>query len=175
MSTRIADVVVTAVERLTKSELAELRALRGRLRQSRVVVVVDDVTPGCVHAAFDAGADAVVDAPGAEQRLAAAIRSAQAELASFPREVRVRFARPALSTREKQVLGLVVLGYTNSEISTALHIAETTVKTHLGAIFEKLGVRSRNEARSLVLDPVRGHGLGVLAITSAGGGDERAS
>jgi DNA-binding NarL/FixJ family response regulator len=71
---------------------------------------------------------------------------------------------PVLSTREKQILGLVVMGYMNSQIATTLFLAESTVKSHLSSAFGKLGVRSRNEAVSLILDPDRGLGMGILGL-----------
>ncbi len=70
----------------------------------------------------------------------------------------------ALSAREKQVLGLVVMGYTNSKIAEQLFLAESTVKSHLSSAFAKLGVRSRNEAVELILDADRGRGIGILAL-----------
>lgn len=48
-----------------------------------------------------------------------------------------------LTTRERQVLDLVVAGRTNTEIARTLTIAETTVKTHLARVLEKLGLRDR--------------------------------
>jgi hypothetical protein len=52
----------------------------------------------------------------------------------------------------------------NSQIAARLFLAESTVKSHLNSAFGKLGVRSRNEAVSLILDPQRGLGLGILAV-----------
>jgi two-component system NarL family response regulator len=43
-------------------------------------------------------------------------------------------------------LRLMADGKANKEIATALDISERTVKTHLGHLFEKLGVTSRTEA-----------------------------
>jgi DNA-binding NarL/FixJ family response regulator len=157
-----ADVLVSVHHHAGRNEVEALKADVGT---RKLVLVVDEISARVVHEAFDAGADAVVAAVDAESTLVPAIRAAWAGLASFPAAVRERFAQPPLSPREKQVLGLVVMGFTNAEISSKLHIAETTVKTHLASIFGKLGVRSRSEATSLVLDPVRGQGLGVLAIT----------
>jgi two-component system, NarL family, nitrate/nitrite response regulator NarL len=50
-----------------------------------------------------------------------------------------------LSTREQQVITLVCGGLSNKEIANKLGVTEGTVKAHLHAIFEKLGVRSRIE------------------------------
>ncbi len=51
-----------------------------------------------------------------------------------------------LSPREREVLGLIARGLRNHEISTALFIADSTTKVHVGHILEKLGVRTRAEA-----------------------------
>ncbi|HXO84057.1 MAG TPA: LuxR C-terminal-related transcriptional regulator [Gemmatimonadales bacterium] len=55
----------------------------------------------------------------------------------------------ALSARELEVLRLVARGLGNKEISAELGITTHTVKFHLTAVLEKLGVRSRTEAVSL--------------------------
>ena len=54
----------------------------------------------------------------------------------------------ALSARELEVLRLVARGLSNKEIAAELGITTHTVKYHLAALLEKLGVRSRTEAVS---------------------------
>jgi DNA-binding NarL/FixJ family response regulator len=49
----------------------------------------------------------------------------------------------SLSDREHDVLQLIADGATNAEIAEALHVSGGTVKSHVGAIFTKLGVRDR--------------------------------
>jgi DNA-binding NarL/FixJ family response regulator len=51
-----------------------------------------------------------------------------------------------LTNREHAVLRLMARGATNTEIASSLHVAEATVKTHVGRIFSKLDVRDRAAA-----------------------------
>ncbi|AUH43587.1 response regulator [Streptomyces sp. CMB-StM0423] len=51
-----------------------------------------------------------------------------------------------LTDREREVLRAVALGWTNGEIADRMHLAESTVKTHIGRILGKTGARDRVQA-----------------------------
>jgi DNA-binding NarL/FixJ family response regulator len=57
-----------------------------------------------------------------------------------------------LTDRETDVLRLMARGASSQEIAGGLHLAETTVKSHVGAIFSKLGARDRAAAIVLAYD-----------------------
>ena len=51
--------------------------------------------------------------------------------------------KPKLTRREEEIVNLIILGYSNKQISNTLFISENTVKTHLANIFSKYGITNR--------------------------------
>ena len=99
--------------------------------------------------------------------LAVAVSVVRAGQLCVPASLRQPLSRPVLSQRERQTLALAVAGFTNAEVAARLFVAPSTVKTHLSAAFQKLGVRSRSEAAALVHDPDEGLAelvLGAIAV-----------
>lgn len=152
------------VLRLARMDAERVRSLRATTPSRPIVVAADSATPRAVREAVAAGADGVVLEGRIEEHLALAVRSACSGQLTIPGELRETFGRPVLSNREKQILGMVVMGCANREIASRLYVAESTVKSHLSSAFQKLGVRSRTEATALILDASGGFGTGILAI-----------
>jgi DNA-binding NarL/FixJ family response regulator len=162
------DVVVLAVDG-RGSDWTEPVGLIGEAVPDARVVLVATGLDGATWSDLEAGMDGVVLESELENALPAVVRAVCAGQVTLPRQLRQPAERPVLSVREKQILGLVTLGLANAEIAATLHLAESTVKSHLSSAFVKLGVRSRNEAAALILDPHGPLGPGILRISE---GDE---
>lgn len=129
-----------------------------------VVLVCADIQRWELRSALAAGAAGVVISDDLKDCLGPCLRAVMVGQVCVPRAHWRQIEPPVLSTREKQILGLVVMGYMNSQIAERLFLAESTVKSHLSSAFGKLGVRSRNEAVELILNPERGLGMGILGL-----------
>jgi DNA-binding NarL/FixJ family response regulator len=154
---RRADAVVLAADVTRSGGLAGLRRVRRDVPAVPVVVLAGaDASRHGARTALNAGAAAYVPEQDAGPALALAVRAVVAGLVCVPRATRSVIAKPTFSQREKDVLGLLVGGLTNAQIAGRLYLAESTVKTHLASAFTKLGVRSRRDAVTLLLDPAEG-------------------
>ncbi|HEX3976858.1 MAG TPA: response regulator transcription factor [Solirubrobacteraceae bacterium] len=129
-----------------------------------VVLVCDRFEAAQLSAVIAAGISGVALHAEADRTLIPTIAAVAIGQMCFPGQRGLATAKPVLSIREKQVLGLVALGLSNGEIADRLVVAESTVKSHLTSAFAKLGVRSRHEAAHLVVNPDSGLGLGFLSL-----------
>lgn len=144
----------------------DLRRFTASRPDERVIVVAVEPQQeqATIRRALAAGAAGLVWFKALEVALMPTVMAVSAGQLAIPLVQRREVTRTALTAREKQVLGLVVLGLKNGEIAEKLFLAESTVKTHLSSAFYKLGVRSRNQATALILDPASGVGVGILSI-----------
>jgi DNA-binding NarL/FixJ family response regulator len=161
------DAVAVYSDSSDSKRAAGVRVLRHRMPRAGIVLVAQSVSASAVRRVLEAGGDGLVQDAELERALPATVRAACAGQACVPRVLGEHLEKPALSYREKQILGMVVLGYTNAEIASRLYLAESTVKSHLSSAFAKLGVRSRNEAAALILDPDGRLGPGILTISDS--------
>jgi DNA-binding NarL/FixJ family response regulator len=124
----------------------------------RVLVLTTYDTDRDIMAALDAGATGYLLKDARRDDLFSAIRAAaRGESVLSPAVAtrvvsRVRSRSKELSSREAEVLTLVARGRSNREIAKTLFVSEATVKTHLGHVYEKLGVRDRAAAVARAYD-----------------------
>ncbi|GAA4561329.1 response regulator transcription factor [Streptomyces collinus] len=132
---------VTATRRLTEDGVGP-----------RVLVLTMFDTDADVTRAIEAGATGYLLKAEQPDELFTAIRNAASGRTALSPPVadrlltRLRSPCPALSPREREILGQLARGLGNREIARALFISEATVKTHLSRIYDKLGVETRSGA-----------------------------
>ena len=144
-------------------ELDGLEATRRILaadRAARVLILTTFDLDEYVYEALRAGASGFVLKDDPPEQLIAAVRTVAAGDALLSPAVTrrvikqfVRVPRPEppreleeLTAREREILRAIAGGLSNAEISEQLYISETTVKTHVTHIFQKLGLRDRVQA-----------------------------
>jgi len=143
---------VTLVDlRMPVMEGVELvRQLRERDPRARVIVLTTYDTDDEISRALKAGAKAYALKDITAEDLVACIRDVLAGKTYIAPAAAAKLAegvtRVQLTPREMATLRLMADGKANKEIAGELGISDRTVKTHLGHLFEKLGVTSRTEA-----------------------------
>jgi DNA-binding NarL/FixJ family response regulator len=136
-----------------------------------VLVLTTFADDDSILTALRAGARGYLTKDAGRAELASAVRAVARGQATFAPEVGARIIGsltsaapvtpgdpagalverfPTLTRREAEVLRLVADGLSNGEIAAALFVGGATVKTHINAIFAKLGVTSRAQAIALV-------------------------
>src|SRR6478735_3076897 len=127
-----------------------VRQIRERDPHAKVIVLTTYDTDDDISRALKAGAKAYVLKDISADALIACIHDVLAGKTYVAPAVAAKLAervtRIQLTPRELSTLRLMADGKANKEIAADLGISERTVKTHLGHLFEKLGVTSRTEA-----------------------------
>ncbi|KAF1691776.1 MULTISPECIES: response regulator transcription factor [Pseudoxanthomonas] len=140
--------------------LAGLAAIRAQYPAVAVVVVSANDDPRVVRRALDHGAagylpksagldelrEAIRAVLACEQWLPASLRAVVARAQSSDQDTELAARLASLSPQQFRVLGYVAQGLLNKQIADRLDVQERTVKAHLSAIFERLGVRNRTQA-----------------------------
>jgi DNA-binding NarL/FixJ family response regulator len=158
--------VVVVADRPDRSVMPTVRLIRSKLERVAEVLVCRSARGTEVRRALELGVDGVVLNDDIEDVLVAVVAAVCAGQVSVPGGQPGDGMMRALTTREKETLALSSRGLTNAQIADKLFLAESTVKCHLSSAFSKLGVSSRYEAATVILDPERGSGLGIGEIRS---------
>lgn len=133
-----------------QSGLETVKQIRGEFPAARIVMLSIDESEEDIYRAVEAGVLGYLSKSAPRQELLHTVREvAQGRFFLPPplaTRLRQRRRREELTTREMEILRLVVAGTANKNIADVLGIAEMTVKIHINHIFTKLGVHDRTSA-----------------------------
>ena len=173
------DIIVTQLDMQPKTAQEIIEGLRETSPDSRIVVLTMWDNLRYLQAIARMGIDAYLHKSSSADELLATLETVTRApgggnaVISMPRALLERLGDEpagALSERETEVIVLAARGLPNSQIAGELHVAEATVKRHLANIYQKIGVRSRNEAvRTALVE----QWIGIHDITSANGDSSR--
>jgi DNA-binding NarL/FixJ family response regulator len=170
------DVVITQLDMQLKTAEEILGAIRSASPSSKIVVLTLFDNLRYMQAIAAMGIDAILHKSSSAEELIDTLGVLSREpggknaVVSLPRNLFRSLggggeAAGGLSERETEVLVLAARGFSNRRIAGELHISEATVKRHLANIYQKVGVRSRNEAvRKAMVE----EWLGIEEITGDG-------
>jgi len=155
------DVVVMDVRMPVMDGIEATQKITAIDRNAKVLILTTFDLDEYVYDALRAGASGFLLKDRPPEELVSAVRivaSGDALLApSVTRRLVAEFARrpqrldaadglEQLTDREREVLVLMANGASNAEIASKLYVAETTVKTHVGHVLQKLRLRDRAQA-----------------------------
>jgi DNA-binding NarL/FixJ family response regulator len=126
----------------------------------RVLILTTYESDDQILAAIEAGSSGYLLKAAPRDEIVAGIRSVAAGQTALSPQVAValvqRMREPtaslSLTARERDVLSRVARGRSNKQIAADLGIGESTVKTHLIKVFDKLGVADRTRAVTLAME-----------------------
>ena len=140
------------------SGLSLVRSARERSKDIGLVVLTMLSDDSSLLEALDAGASALVRKSSPSEQVISAVRRAaemplEFSASGLAEAMRRRSEAPqaTLTSREAEVLKLLVEGASVAQVGKALFMSPSTVKTHIGKIYEKLGAHNRASAVMLAV------------------------
>lgn len=130
--------------------LEAITQIRQASPQANIIILTTYDTDEDIYRGLQAGARGYLLKDATAEDLTQAVRQVHAGKRYIPSNVAMKLAErmdtDELTSRERDVLNLMVLGSTTTGLAEALSVSEGTVKFHINNIFQKLGVNDRTQA-----------------------------
>jgi two-component system, NarL family, nitrate/nitrite response regulator NarL len=151
------DVAVIDIRMPGLDGLEVLGAVRRDASDTEIILLSAHLDSDLAYRAVAAGAKGYLSKEAARQEICDGVVAVAGGGTAFAPEVQSGLASelherdrgqqgPVLTTREREVLKLVAAGHSAPEIADKIHLSPATVKSHLQAIYDKLGVAERAAA-----------------------------
>ena len=149
------DVVVMDLVMPKKDGILATAELKDKLPSAKVLILTSFSTSDGIARAIEAGASGALLKSVENDAVVNAIRSVHAGRKVVPANVRKLLAEdppvPELSPRQLEILSSITKGLSNDDIANQLGIGKSSIKTHILALFQKLGAANRAEAVAIAL------------------------
>jgi len=132
-----------------------LLTMRREGLSTHVIVLTSFETDEDIYRAVQAGAEGYLLKNTSQAEMVEAIRTVHAGSRYIPRHIAARLTermmRTELTSRELEILSMVVKGLTNKQIGRVLEISSHTVRNHVNSLIEKLDAADRTEAATTAI------------------------
>jgi DNA-binding NarL/FixJ family response regulator len=149
------DVVIADFDEAMRLAAAASHGTAGSLAGAKILVLSQDDCEADIRTALDAGIHGYLLLGGPLDEFIEAVTALARDLRYLGRSVAQRMAdsliRTSLTSREIDVLQLVVTGESNKAIARRLRVEVGTVKTHMNGILGKLNATSRTQAAAIAV------------------------
>lgn len=149
------DVIIMDIMMPKKDGVAATQEIHEKLPTAKVLILTSVSASDSITRALAAGASGAILKNAENQSVIDAIREIVAGKQVIAKEVRRLIRKdppaPQLSPRQQEILSSLTRGLTNDDIGKQLGISVPSVKTHLSALFNKLGAANRAEAIAIAL------------------------
>ena len=149
------DVIIMDLAMPKKDGAAATAELHERLPSAKVLVLTSYSTSDGIARAIEAGAAGALMKSVENEALVDAIRAIHAGKRIIPANIRRLLAEdppvPELSLRQREILASITRGLSNDDIAQQLGIGKASIKTHVLALYQKLGAANRAEAVAIAL------------------------
>ncbi len=150
------DVMLLDLRMPGKDGVAVIETIRADDPCARIVVLTIHSAEEVVYRAIRAGAKGYLLKEVSGDEIVKAIRVVHAGGSWIPAEIADRMVgrvqQPPPSARELEVLKLIAQGFPNKRIADRLAIGETTVRTHVASLMDKLGASNRTHVVTIALE-----------------------
>ena len=151
----VPDVIIMDLMMPVMDGVAATREIHERLPGAKILVLTTYGTSDGIAHALACGASGALMKSAENESLISAIRAVHAGKRVIPAVVKRLMAEdppvPELSPRQLEILASITKGLSNDDIAKQLGIGKASIKTHVLALFQKLGAANRAEAVAIAL------------------------
>lgn len=149
------DVVLLDLRMADMGGVEVINALHAAHRTCRVLILTSYQLDEDIFNAVEAGALGYLLKSASQEEVIDAIKAVNQGKRRIPPALAIRLAehvgRSAPSSREQEVLELMITGMTNKEIARSLGISDITARNHVTSLLSKLNAKDRTEATTIAL------------------------